>query len=150
MGGSVIFFGGAGRKIGLNVGKWSFSQGLSRGFFQVVPDISEHSILHIFCLNPLPQISKSTKYSKKLLLDKFQIVPSPSLYFGLCFKILLCLLSGEYRNYVSQNFVFKTYAYSKLSRKNVKGVDLTPTPWYKKVKEGTLKYRIFRNRTSLS
>ena len=38
MGGSVRFFGGIGGKIGLNVEKWSFSQGLSKDFFQVVPD----------------------------------------------------------------------------------------------------------------
>ena len=48
MGGNVIFLRGTCRKIGLNVGKWSFSQGLSKGFFQVVPEISDHSILHIF------------------------------------------------------------------------------------------------------
>ena len=31
------FLGGTGGKIGLNVEKWSFSQGLSREFFQIVP-----------------------------------------------------------------------------------------------------------------
>ena len=35
---SARFLGGTGEKIGLNVGKWSFSQGLRREFFQVVPD----------------------------------------------------------------------------------------------------------------
>ena len=38
VGGSARFLGGTGGKTGLNVEKWSFSQGLSREFFQVVPD----------------------------------------------------------------------------------------------------------------
>ena len=37
VGGSARFLGGTGGKIGLNMEKWSFSQGLSRGFFQIVP-----------------------------------------------------------------------------------------------------------------
>ena len=40
--------GGTGEKTGLNVQKWSFSQGLSWEFFQLVPDTSEHSIFHLF------------------------------------------------------------------------------------------------------
>ena len=48
VGGSATFLGGACGKIGLNVEKWSFSQDLSREFFQVVPDTSEHTILHLF------------------------------------------------------------------------------------------------------
>ena len=48
MGESASFFGGTGGKIGLNVEKWSFSQRFSREFFQVVPDTSEHIILHLF------------------------------------------------------------------------------------------------------
>ena len=48
MGGSATFLGGAGGKIGLNMEKWSFTQGLSREFFQVVPDTSENTILHLF------------------------------------------------------------------------------------------------------
>ena len=38
MGGSARFLEGTAGKIGLNVEKWSFSQGLSKEFFQVVPD----------------------------------------------------------------------------------------------------------------
>ena len=38
VGESAKFLGGTGGKIGLNVEKWSFSLGLSREFFQVVPD----------------------------------------------------------------------------------------------------------------
>ena len=45
---SARFFGGTGGKIGLNVEKWSFSQGLSTEFFQIVPGISKHTILHLF------------------------------------------------------------------------------------------------------
>ena len=33
---------------------------------------------------------------------------------------------------MSQNLVVKTYAYQKLSRKNLREVDLIPLPWYKK------------------
>ena len=36
VGGSAIFLGETDGKIGLNVEKWSFSQGLSKEFFQVV------------------------------------------------------------------------------------------------------------------
>ena len=38
VGGSARFSGGTGGRTGLNVEKWSFSQGLSREFFQVVSD----------------------------------------------------------------------------------------------------------------
>ena len=38
VGRSARLLGRTGEKIGLNVEKWSFSQGLSREFFQVVPD----------------------------------------------------------------------------------------------------------------
>ena len=38
VGGSARFLGGTGGKIGLNVEKWSFSQGLNREFFQIVID----------------------------------------------------------------------------------------------------------------
>ena len=48
VGGNAIFLGGTGGKIGLNVEKWSLSQGFSREFFQVVPDTSEHSIFILF------------------------------------------------------------------------------------------------------
>ena len=44
MGESARFLEGTGGKIGLKVEKWSFSQSLSREFFQVVPDTSGHSI----------------------------------------------------------------------------------------------------------
>ena len=52
--GSAKLLGGTGGKIGLNVGKWSFSQGLCRDFFQVAPDTSEHSILQLFRANSHP------------------------------------------------------------------------------------------------
>ena len=48
MGESAIFLGGTGGKVGLNVEKWSFSQDLTGEFLQVVPDTSEHTILHVF------------------------------------------------------------------------------------------------------
>ena len=44
---SARFLGGTGEKIGLNVEKWSFSQGLSRKFFQAVSDTSERTIVHL-------------------------------------------------------------------------------------------------------
>ena len=46
--GSATFLGGTGGKIELNVEKWSFSQGLIREVFQVVPNTSQHTILHLF------------------------------------------------------------------------------------------------------
>ena len=48
VGGSARFLGGTSGKIELNVEKWSFSQGLSRELFQVVPGKSEYTILHLF------------------------------------------------------------------------------------------------------
>ena len=69
---SARFLGGTGGKIGLNVEKWSFSEGLMG-------------------------------------------------LLGLCFKFYYAPLSGHYGNYIMENFVFKTYAYPKLSRKNDRG-----------------------------
>ena len=63
VGGSARFLGGAGGKIGLNVEKWSFSQGLNREFFQVVPDISAHNILHLFRPSSLPSKLKKNQKS---------------------------------------------------------------------------------------
>ena len=82
MAGSARFLGGIGGKIGLNVEKYSFSQGLSREFFQVVPDTYEHTILHVFRPNLLPsELKKHQKSKKTVFLDKFQTVrsflPSP-------------------------------------------------------------------------
>ena len=48
VGWSARFLGGTGGKIRLKLEKLSFSQGLGCDFFQVVPDTSEHSILHLF------------------------------------------------------------------------------------------------------
>ena len=45
--------------------------------------------------------------------------PLPQPILGLSFKFYYAPLSGHYRSYISQNFVFKTYAYPKLSRKNL-------------------------------
>ena len=42
------FWKGTDGKTRLNVKKWSISHGLSREFFQKVPDTLEHSILHLF------------------------------------------------------------------------------------------------------
>ena len=90
MGGSAKLLGGTGGKIGLNVEKWSFSQGLSREFFQVVPT-SKNTILYTFFDHVYsPQISKCTKKSlKTVILDKFQTVPSflSSPYIGAKFQI---------------------------------------------------------------
>ena len=49
--GGARSLGETGGKIGLNVEELSFSQGLSREFFQVVLHTSEHSILHLFWPN---------------------------------------------------------------------------------------------------
>ena len=97
MGGSAKFLGGTGGKIGLNVEKWSFSQGLRREFLQIVPDAKEHNILHPFRPSSLP--SKLKKHQKKLKKLYFKtnfkqfphFLPSPSPYFGAKFQILLCL-----------------------------------------------------------
>ena len=59
MGGSTIFLGETAGKVGLNVEKWSFSQGLSREFFQVVPDTSETLFLTKF--TPPPKSQKAQK-----------------------------------------------------------------------------------------
>ena len=48
MGGSATFFGGTGGKIRLNVEKMVIFSALKQGIFQVVPDTSEHTILHLF------------------------------------------------------------------------------------------------------
>ena len=115
------------------------------GLFQVVPDTSEHSILHLFWSNsrpppPPPPISKSNKNVKRLYFwttfkQFHHFFPLPIL--GLSFKFYNALsLSGHYRNYICQNFVFKTYAYPKWSRKTLGGSTWPPPPppppWYKK------------------
>ena len=127
VGESARFLGGTGRKIGLKVEQWSFSQNLSREF-------SRLSLAHkntLFCTFsdqiPSPQSSKSTKKVKKLYFwTNFKQFPHflPSLYFGAKFQILLCL--PHYRSCVGENFVFKTYAYPTLSRKNVRGSTRPP------------------------
>ena len=90
MGGSARLLVGTGGRIGLNVEKWSFFQGLSR-------DFSRLSLTHqntLFCtfshqIFP-PQISKSTKKVEKTVI--FGQISNSSLIFyplpilGLSFK----------------------------------------------------------------
>ena len=45
---SARCFGGTGGKIGINVEKIVILSGLKQEIFQVVPDTSEHTILHLF------------------------------------------------------------------------------------------------------
>ena len=136
MGGSASFWERTDGKIGLNVEKWSFSQGLIREFSRLSLT-HKNTIFYTFSDQVhSPQSSKSTKKVKKLyFLENFKQFPHflPSSYFGAKFQILLCPLSGHYRSYISQNFVFKTYAYPKLSRKNLRGGGrLDPPPLYRK------------------
>ena len=78
MGGTVRFLGETGRKLGLNVEKCPFFQGLSRELFQFVPDTSGKITLHTFFdqIASPPQISKTPRKLKNWILDKFQTVPS--------------------------------------------------------------------------
>ena len=88
--------------------------------------ISRLFLTHQATIFHASQISKSTKKVKKLYFwTNFKQFPHflPSPYFGPKFQILLRPLSGHYRSYISQNFTFKTHAYPKLSRKNLRGVD---------------------------
>ena len=68
MGKSARFVGGTGGKMKLNVEKWSFSQDLGRDIFQVVPDTSEYSILHLSFPNspPPPKSQKQKKLKNNL------------------------------------------------------------------------------------
>ena len=95
VGGSARFLGGTGGKIGLNVEKWSFYQGLSRKFSSLSL-AHKNTLFYTFSDQiPSPQSSKSTKKVKKLYFwTNFKqfpyFLPSPSPYFGAKFQILLC------------------------------------------------------------
>ena len=129
--------------------KWLFSQGLSREFFQVVPDISEHTILHLFWLNSPPpplQSSKSTKKVKKLhFMTNFKqflhFLPSP--YFGTKFQILLRPSIRSLSKLDEPKFRFQNLCLSKvIEEKPFGGVDLTPSPGIRRVKNDTWTTRI--------
>ena len=75
-------------------GKMVIFPKLKEGLSQVVPETSEHFILHLFRPNS-PQISKSTKIVKKQCFwTNFKqfphVLPFPSPYFGTKSQILLC------------------------------------------------------------
>ena len=106
-----------------------------------VPDTSEHPILHHFRSNSPPSNLKKHQKVQKLYFGQISnssliFYPFPLPILGLSFKFNYTPLSGHYRSYLSQNFVFKTYAYPKLSRKNLRGVDLPPPPPPPPVQEG--------------
>ena len=118
------FFGGTGRKIGLNVEKWSFPRTFSR-----LSLTHQSTLFYAFSDQIHPSnLKKHQKVKKTEFLDKFQTVLSflPSPYFGQSFKFYNAALFGHYRSYISQNFGFKTYAYLKLSRKNLRRFKSTP------------------------
>ena len=130
MGWGARFLGGTGEKKGLNVEKLPFFQGLRRDF-SGLSLTHQNTLFYAFSdqIHP-PQISKSTKklYFWTNLNSSLIFLPSPSSYFGAKFQILLYSPIRSLSSYISQNFVFKTYAYPKLSRKTLGGVDLTPPP----------------------
>ena len=103
--------------------------GLKQGLFQVAHDTLQHSILHLFSPNSPPP-PKSQKASKKLKKKFGQISNSKFPHFlpPPCFRAKFQILlsppppSGHYQSYISQNLVFRTYAYPNLSRKNHKGL----------------------------
>ena len=114
--------------------KWSFYQGLSR-------EVSRLSLTHkntlFYTFSDQIRSSQSSNSTKKVRKLYFwtnfktfnHFYPLLLPIFGLSFKFYYGPLSGHYRSYIIQNFVFKTYAYPKLSRKNLGGggVDLLLT-----------------------
>ena len=78
---------------------------------------------------PLPKCQKAPKnlYFRTNFKQFPGFYPFPLTILGLSFKLYNAPLSAHYRNYISQNFVFNTYAYSELSRRTL-GVKLTPSP----------------------
>ena len=92
MGGSARFLGGAGGKIGLNVEKWSFSQGLRREFSRL-PLEHKNTLFYTFSDQiPYPQSSKSTKEESKTCIfgqisnSSLIFYPLPLPILGLSFK----------------------------------------------------------------
>ena len=78
MGGSATLLGRTGRKIGLNVEKWSFSQGLSREFSRL--SLKHQNTLFLTKFTPV----KAQKVLKLYFLTNFKQFPHflPSPYFG--------------------------------------------------------------------
>ena len=98
--------------------------GLKHEIFQVVPDTLEHSIFYLSDQIHPPQISKSTKTLKKTIfgqISNISLIFDPLPILGLSFNLYYFPLSGHFRSCISQNFVFKTYAYTKLWRKTLRG-----------------------------
>ena len=107
MSGSVRCLGGTGGKIGLNVKKWSFSQGLSRDFSRL-PLTHQNTLFYTFS----DQIH-SLQISKSSILDKFQTVPSFS------YPLLLSILGLSFKFYYAPHPVIIEVTLAKISFRKI-------------------------------
>ena len=112
-------FGGTGGKIGLNVERWSFSQGLRREFSRL--SLTHKNVLFYTFSDQIdsPQSSKSIKKVKKLYFwTNFKqfphFLPSSSPYFGANFQILLCSAIRSLSKLSEPKFRFRNLCLSKV------------------------------------